>query len=50
MEFLMLWWDELDDFAALAGHVARETIAEVVALPRLPQWGSLIGQWLRLPA
>ena len=50
MEFVMLWWDELDDLAALVRHVARGVIAEVVALPRRRAWGSVIEQFLRLPA
>lgn len=50
MERLMLWWDDLDDLAAALTHLARAVLAEVLALPPLPTWGSLIGQWLRLPA
>ena len=50
MECVMLWWDELDDLTAALAHLARSAFAEVTALPRLPEWGSLIGQWLRLPA
>jgi hypothetical protein len=50
MEIVMLWWDELDDFAALVRHVARAAFAEVVAagpkrvsrpermLARVPRW------------
>ena len=51
MEFLMLWWDELDDLAAMVHHVAREAIGEVATLAKPPAaWGSLIGAWLRIPA
>ena len=50
MEFVMLWWDELDDLAALVCHVAREMIAEVAVLPRRRALGSVIEQLLRLPA
>ncbi len=50
MERLLLWWDELDDLTAAIGHVARAAFAELIAFPPLPRWGSLIGQWLRLPA
>ncbi len=50
MEVVMLWWDELDDLAALASHVARGVIAEVAALPRRRAWGRIIEQLLKLPA
>ena len=50
MERIMLWWDELDDLTAAARHLIRSALAEVSALPPPPAWGSLIGQWLRLPA
>jgi hypothetical protein len=50
MEFVMLWWDELDDLAALVRHVTREVMAEVMTLPRRPAWSSAIEQLLRLPA
>ena len=50
MECVMLWWDELDDMVAALGHIARATLEEVIAFPPPPAWGSLIGQWLRLPA
>ncbi len=50
MECVMLWWDELDDLTAALAHLARSAFAEVIAFPPPPEWGSLIGQWLRLPA
>lgn len=46
----MLWWDDLDDLAAVFGHLARAALTEALSFPPPPAWGSLIGQWLRLPA
>jgi hypothetical protein len=31
-------------------HLARSALEEVCAFPPPPAWGTLIGQWLRLPA
>ncbi|MHB1869958.1 MAG: hypothetical protein ACYCT1_03765 [Steroidobacteraceae bacterium] len=50
MERLLLWWDDLDDLAAVCRHLLRAAFAEALAFALTPAWGSLIGQWLRLPA
>ena len=50
MERLLLWWDELDDLAAAVRHLVRAALEEISAFPPPPAWGTLIGQWLRLPA
>jgi hypothetical protein len=50
MERMLLWWDDLDDLAAACRHLALAAFAEVLAVTLPSAWGSLIGQWLRLPA
>ncbi len=32
MEFLLLWWDDLDDVAHACRHLATEALREVTAL------------------
>lgn len=50
MERIMLWWDDLDDALAAVRHVLRAACTELLSVPPLPTWGTLIGQWLHLPA
>jgi hypothetical protein len=32
MEFMLLWWDELDDWAGACRHVAGEVVSEVASV------------------
>jgi hypothetical protein len=32
MEFLLLWWDDLDDFAHACRHLATSAFSELVEL------------------
>jgi len=51
MEFLLLWWDELDDLAALVRHVAWAIIGELASLVTpLRAWGAALGGLWRPPA
>ena len=50
MEFLLHFWDELDDVAGACRHVATTAIAEAAALSTpLLAWGSALGVWLLAP-
>jgi hypothetical protein len=46
MEFLLLWWDELDDLAHACRHVATSALTEVAVQPApLVQAASAIAAW-----
>lgn len=50
MEFLLLWWDELDDLAALGRHVSRAIIGELASIGMpLRAWGVALSGWWRPP-
>jgi hypothetical protein len=52
MEFLLLWWDNLDDVAHACRHVATEALMEVSALTTpITSLLAAAGAWvlLRLP-
>jgi len=50
MEFLLLLWDELDDLAGVARHVARSAVAEAAALTApLATAGSAVAVWFLVP-
>jgi hypothetical protein len=47
MEFLLLWWDELDDWMGAARHLAAATVDEVGGLRApLTAGASALGAWL----
>ncbi|HTV49554.1 MAG TPA: hypothetical protein VME21_00100 [Steroidobacteraceae bacterium] len=47
MEFLLLWWDELDDWVGAARHLAIATVDEVGGLRApLTAGASAFGAWL----
>jgi hypothetical protein len=47
MEFLLLWWDELDDLAHACRHLASSAVAEVATLSTpLASTASAIGAFL----
>ena len=51
MEFLLLWWDELDDVAALCRHVLGSVIAELASTgASLRAWAAALSAGWRLPA
>lgn len=50
MEFLLHWWDELDDVAGACRHVATTALIEAAELSTpLLAWGSALGVWLIAP-
>jgi hypothetical protein len=49
MEFLLLWWDELDDLTHACRHVATCAVSEVTALSAPLTVGvSAVGAWILL--
>jgi len=49
MEFLLLWWDELDDLTHACRHVATSALDEVVARSEpLIRSASAFGAWVLL--
>jgi hypothetical protein len=49
MEFLLLWWDDLDDFAHACRHLATAAFSEVTAASAPLATGlSAAGAWLLL--
>jgi hypothetical protein len=49
MEFLLLWWDDLDDFTHACRHLATAAFAEVAAASVPLVTGlSAAGAWLLL--
>jgi hypothetical protein len=49
MEFLLLWWDELDDLAHACRHLATSAFSEVAAASAPLATGlSAAGAWLLL--
>jgi hypothetical protein len=49
MEFLLLWWDDLDDFAHACRHLATSAFSEVTAAAAPLATGlSAAGAWLLL--
>jgi hypothetical protein len=53
MEFLLLWWDDLDDLAHACRHLATSAFAEVAEAaaalaPRLTSLSAAIGALLLL--
>ena len=49
MEFLLLWWDDLDDFAHACRHVATSAFSEVAeATASLATGVSAVCAWLLL--
>jgi hypothetical protein len=49
MEFMLLWWDELDDLTHAARHLAVSTATEVVdALAPIITTASAFGVWVLL--
>lgn len=55
MEFLLLFWDDLDDVAGACRHIATTALAEAASLSTpLLAWASALGVWLlgplRLPS
>jgi hypothetical protein len=50
MEFLLHWWDELDDVAGACRHVATTAASEAAALSTaLSAWSFALGVWLAAP-
>lgn len=50
MEFLLLVWDELDDWSGACRHVAGSAVAEVAVLSApLATASSAVAVWLLLP-
>ena len=50
MEFLLRYWDELDDAAGACRHVATTALAEAASLSTpLLAWASAAGVWLLAP-
>jgi hypothetical protein len=50
MEFLLLFWDDLDDAAGACRHVATTALAEAASLTTpLLAWASALGVWLLAP-
>jgi hypothetical protein len=50
MEFLLLFWDDLDDAAGACRHVATTALAEAASLSTpLLAWASATGLWLLAP-
>jgi hypothetical protein len=51
MEFLLLWWDELDDLTHACRHVATCAVAEVavVAVPFAQGFAVVLASLLVLP-
>jgi hypothetical protein len=49
MEFLLLWWDELDDLTHACRHVATCAFEEVVTVSEpLIRGASVAGTWILL--
>jgi len=49
MEFLLLWWDELDDLAHACRHLATAALTEVAAAAAPLATGfSAFGAWVLL--
>jgi hypothetical protein len=49
MEFLLLWWDDLDDLTHACRHLATGALAELAAATAPLGTGlSAVGAWLRL--
>jgi hypothetical protein len=49
MEFLLLWWDDLDDLAHACRHLATSAISELAdALAPLATGFSAVAAWLLL--
>ena len=49
MEFLLLWWDDLDDFAHACRHLATSAISEVAAASApLANGLTVMAAWLLL--
>jgi hypothetical protein len=49
MEFLLLWWDDLDDVAHACRHLATSALSEVVEASAYYVTGlSVAGAWLLL--
>jgi hypothetical protein len=49
MEFLLLWWDDLDDFAHACRHLATSAFCEFAAsLAPLATGLSAVAAWLLL--
>jgi hypothetical protein len=47
MEFLLLWWDELDDVVGACRHLASSTVDEVAGLAQPLVTGAIAtGAWL----
>ena len=50
MEFLLLFWDDLDDAAGACRHVATTALAEAASLSTpLLAWASALGVWVLAP-
>lgn len=50
MEFLLFWWDELDDWSGACRHVAGSAVAEVAAMGvPLATASSAVAVWLLMP-
>ena len=47
MEFLLMWWDELDDALGLCRHVSAAIICE---LGSMGAWAAALSRWRALPA
>ena len=49
MEFLLLWWDDLDDFTHACRHLVTSALTEVAAAAVPLATGlSAVGAWLLL--
>jgi hypothetical protein len=49
MEFLLLWWDDLDDFTHACRHLVTSALSEVAAAAAPLVTGlSAVGAWLLL--
>lgn len=46
MEFLLLWWDELDDWVGACRHLAASAVEEVADLRALSAGASAFGAGL----
>ena len=50
MEFLLLFWDDLDDAAGACRHVATTALAEAASLSTpILAWASALGVWVLAP-
>jgi hypothetical protein len=50
MEFLLLFWDDLDDAAGVCRHLATTALSQAASLSTpLLAWASAVGVWVLAP-